>query len=70
MLQQQANFLPLLLKSYFHIQNYKYYKMKKLIPILLLVCISTISRAQWTADPVHSKVAFIVQHHGISEVDG
>ncbi|MBP6795759.1 MAG: YceI family protein [Saprospiraceae bacterium] len=44
--------------------------MKKLIPILLLVCISTISRAQWTADPVHSKVAFIVQHHGISEVDG
>ena len=44
--------------------------MKKLIPILLLVCISTITRAQWTADPVHSKVAFIVQHHGISEVDG
>ena len=25
---------------------------------------------QWTNDKGHSRVAFIVQHHGISEVDG
>jgi polyisoprenoid-binding protein YceI len=70
LLQQQGNYFYFNIKILFHIQNYKNSKMKKLIPFLLLVCISTICVAQWTADPVHSKVAFIVQHHGISEVDG
>lgn len=44
--------------------------MKKLFLFLILTSFRIISLAQWTADPVHSKVAFIVQHHGISEVDG
>lgn len=44
--------------------------MKKIVPSLFLICIWSVSFAQWTADPVHSKVAFIVHHHGISEVDG
>jgi polyisoprenoid-binding protein YceI len=44
--------------------------MKKLVVFLMLVITCTISMAQWAVDKGHSKVAFIVNHHGISEVDG
>lgn len=45
--------------------------MKNLITRLLFLTITTASFAQdWKVDKGHSKVAFIVQHHGISEVDG
>lgn len=44
--------------------------MKNLITLLLFLTITTTAFAQWKADKGHSKVAFIVQHHGISEVDG
>ncbi|MEY2917662.1 MAG: hypothetical protein RIS73_1376 [Bacteroidota bacterium] len=44
--------------------------MKKIISSLVLLLTFTIASAQWVLDKVHSKVAFIVQHHGISEVDG
>lgn len=44
--------------------------MKKIISSLALLLLFTAVSAQWTVDKGHSKVAFIVQHHGISEVDG
>lgn len=44
--------------------------MKKLALIYTFLMIATASFAQWAVDKGHSKVAFIVQHHGISEVDG
>lgn len=45
--------------------------MKNVITLLLLLTITNTLVAQvWKADKGHSKVAFIVQHHGISEVDG
>jgi polyisoprenoid-binding protein YceI len=45
--------------------------MKKVQTLLALLMLTTASFAQdWKVDKGHSKVAFIVQHHGISEVDG
>lgn len=45
--------------------------MKKVfILTLALGLFSTVAFSQWTNDKGHSRVAFIVQHHGISEVDG
>jgi polyisoprenoid-binding protein YceI len=44
--------------------------MKKFTLFYAFLMIATASFAQWTVDKGHSKVAFIVQHHGISEVDG
>jgi polyisoprenoid-binding protein YceI len=44
--------------------------MKKFTLFYVFLMIATASFSQWTVDKGHSKVAFIVQHHGISEVDG
>ncbi|MBL7816841.1 MAG: YceI family protein [Saprospiraceae bacterium] len=45
--------------------------MKKITALFALLTIATTTFAQdWKVDKGHSKVAFIVQHHGISEVDG
>lgn len=45
--------------------------MKKNFFLTAALClISTLVFSQWTNDKGHSRVAFIVQHHGISEVDG
>jgi polyisoprenoid-binding protein YceI len=44
--------------------------MKKLITFFVLVIFCKVAMAQWAVDKGHSKVAFIVNHHGISEVDG
>ena len=44
--------------------------MKKIALIYTFLMVATASFAQWAVDKGHSKVAFIVQHHGISEVDG
>ncbi|MFM2364208.1 MAG: hypothetical protein RLZZ316_3110 [Bacteroidota bacterium] len=44
--------------------------MKKLIVFFMLLITCKVSLAQWAVDKGHSKVAFIVNHHGISEVDG
>ena len=45
--------------------------MKKLHTLLAFLMLTTATFAQdWKVDKGHSKVAFIVQHHGISEVDG
>ena len=44
--------------------------MKKLTLLYAFLLITTASFAQWTVDKGHSKVAFIVQHHGITELDG
>jgi polyisoprenoid-binding protein YceI len=45
--------------------------MKKLLTLWAFVVLSATSYAQdWKVDKGHSKVAFIVSHHGISEVDG
>lgn len=44
--------------------------MKKSVLIVVLSILSTSIFAQWAVDKGHSKVAFIVSHHGISEVDG
>ena len=44
--------------------------MKKGIFILTFLLASVATFAQWTIDKGHSKFSFIVQHHGISEVDG
>jgi polyisoprenoid-binding protein YceI len=45
--------------------------MKKLnFVIALFLFTSTLFAQSWTVDKGHSKVAFIVGHHGISEVDG
>ncbi|MDZ7879918.1 MAG: YceI family protein [Saprospiraceae bacterium] len=45
--------------------------MKKLQTLFAFLVLTTASFAQdWKVDKGHSKVAFIVQHHGISEVDG
>ncbi len=44
--------------------------MKKSILIVVLLILSTSIFAQWAVDKGHSKITFIVTHHGISEVDG
>jgi polyisoprenoid-binding protein YceI len=44
--------------------------MKSKLTLFIAMYIVNIGFAQWTVDKGHSKVAFIVQHHGISEVDG
>ncbi len=44
--------------------------MKKLTFLVTLLTLSITSFAQWAVDKGHSKVAFIVNHHGISEIDG
>lgn len=45
--------------------------MHKILQLLCAFCLlSTCTFGQWTNDKGHSRVAFIVQHHGISEVDG
>jgi polyisoprenoid-binding protein YceI len=44
--------------------------MKKITLIFAMLLTSIVAFSQWTVDKGHSKVAFIVQHHGISEVDG
>jgi polyisoprenoid-binding protein YceI len=44
--------------------------MKKITFLVTLLSLTITTFAQWAVDKVHSKVAFIVQHHGISEVDG
>ncbi len=44
--------------------------MKKTIFLLAFLLTSVASFAQWTIDKGHSKFTFVVQHHGISEVDG
>ncbi len=45
--------------------------MKKVLFSLMFLTVSATSFAQdWKVDKGHSRVAFIVQHHGISEVDG
>jgi polyisoprenoid-binding protein YceI len=45
-------------------------KMKKLVLLPSILLFTVISFSDWTVDKGHSKVAFIVNHHGISEVDG
>jgi polyisoprenoid-binding protein YceI len=44
--------------------------MKKTPFLILFLLAATSAFCQWKVDKVHSKVAFIAQHHGISEVDG
>ena len=44
--------------------------MKIATLFLPLLFFSTFSFGQWVVDKDHSKIAFIVDHHGISEVDG
>ena len=44
--------------------------MKKTTLFLALLLFSTTIFGQWAVDKDHSKLAFIVDHHGISEVDG
>ncbi len=44
--------------------------MKKNFFLLIFLLASIAASAQWTIDKGHSKFAFTVQHHGISEVDG
>ncbi len=44
--------------------------MKSISSLLVALLLSTASFAQWMVDKDHSKLAFIVDHHGISEVDG
>jgi polyisoprenoid-binding protein YceI len=44
--------------------------MKKITLLSTFLIFTVTIFAQWAVDKVHSKVAFIVQHHGISEVDG
>lgn len=44
--------------------------MKRILLLLVTTVLSTTIFAQWVVDKDHSKVAFIVDHHGISEVDG
>ncbi len=44
--------------------------MKIIILFLALALFSTFSFGQWAVDKDHSKIGFIVDHHGISEVDG
>lgn len=44
--------------------------MKKIAFLIALITLSVTAFAQWAVDKGHSKVAFIVNHHGISEVDG
>jgi polyisoprenoid-binding protein YceI len=44
--------------------------MKKITFLITLLTLSITIFAQWAVDKGHSKVAFIVNHHGISEVDG
>jgi polyisoprenoid-binding protein YceI len=44
--------------------------MKKIILSPVLLMLFTAVSAQWAVDKGHSKVAFIAQHHGISEIDG
>lgn len=44
--------------------------MQKIILSLVSLLFFISASAQWAVDKVHSKVAFIVNHHGISEVDG
>lgn len=45
--------------------------MKKILALIPVFCLfSALAFGQWVNDKGHSRVAFIVQHHGISEVDG
>lgn len=44
--------------------------MKRTSLVLAMLFFSTFSFGQWMVDKDHSKIAFIVDHHGISEVDG
>ena len=45
--------------------------MKKIFALIPVFCLfSALAFGQWVNDKGHSRVAFIVQHHGISEVDG
>jgi len=44
--------------------------MKRIFSTLVFSLSTIIAFSQWTVDKVHSKVTFIAQHHGISEVDG
>lgn len=44
--------------------------MKKGIIVLAFLLATIVAHAQWTLDKGHSKFTFIVEHHGISEVDG
>lgn len=46
--------------------------MKKLFSLVIVALLSTSLFAQttWTADPMHSKLSFGINHMGISEVDG
>jgi polyisoprenoid-binding protein YceI len=44
--------------------------MKKTFLLAVLSTLSTSLFAQWAVDKGHSKITFIVAHHGISEVDG
>jgi polyisoprenoid-binding protein YceI len=44
--------------------------MKKTLLFSAFLLLTSVAFAQWQVDKGHSKVAFIVQHHGISEVDG
>ncbi len=44
--------------------------MKKATLFLVSILFSITIFAQWAVDKDHAKIAFIVDHHGISEVDG
>lgn len=44
--------------------------MKKITMLFVMLLGTVAAFSQWAVDKGHSKVAFIVQHHGISEVDG
>ena len=44
--------------------------MKKITFLVTFLSLAITTFAQWAVDKGHSKVAFIVNHHGISEVDG
>jgi polyisoprenoid-binding protein YceI len=45
--------------------------MKKLLTLWAFIAVTATTFAQnWTVDKGHSKLTFIAQHHGISEVDG
>ena len=44
--------------------------MKKVFLAAVLTVLSISLFAQWAVDKGHSKITFVVSHHGISEVDG
>lgn len=62
---------PLVASKILYMFVLEFHFMKIIIFIFTLVIGGSITtKAQWVLDKGHSKLAFIVTHHGISEVDG